>query len=198
MRKLSIWWIAFTAHIVRAIRDEHIGAELDESGGKQRLNFSRSQSNRSFALNEKEETRRVDPLTLGVAVAEQSIMAVLETAIRTKAGGTCPEEIKIPSTPGVQLKPEWLYGVGCQLDNGKLCQCPWTGFYGCHTTGMFGLPGGLTTDIIKKFGFCRIEAWIFIIPPVLLVGASIYFMPCSGSRESGNTRSRKRSEESDD
>ena len=34
--------------------------------------------------------------------------AVLEAAIRTKAGGTCPEEIKIPSTPGVQLKPEWF------------------------------------------------------------------------------------------
>ena len=70
-------------------------------------------------------------------------------------------------------------------------------------TGMFGLPGGLTTawplqaclapkvcaekklagpkarawhvaapagcaaeDIVQKMGFCRIEAWIFIIPPV--------------------------------
>ena len=33
----------------------------------------------------------------------------MEAEIRLKAsGGTCPEEIKIPSTPGVQLKPEWF------------------------------------------------------------------------------------------
>jgi len=34
---------------------------------------------------------------------------LVETQIRLKAGGgTCPEEIKIPPTPGVQLMPEWF------------------------------------------------------------------------------------------
>mmetsp|Transcript_13609 Transcript_13609/g.19140 ORF Transcript_13609/g.19140 Transcript_13609/m.19140 type:complete len:84 (-) Transcript_13609:37-288(-) len=51
---------------------------------------------------------------------------------------------------------------------------------------MFGLPGGVTTDIVQRMGFCRIEPWIFIIPPVLLLGAAIVFMP-SSSRSSSTS-----------
>lgn len=199
-------WLAITvmAQVSFAIRDDHIGTELDSESGlqKQTLNLSvTSGSNRSFSLQKKrgEDADSVDPLTLTVAVAEQSVLTLVETQIRLKAGGgTCPEEIKIPPPPGVQLKPEWLYGVGCRLDKGKLCHCPGSVFYGCQVTGMFGLPGGLTTDVIKKMGFCRIEPWVFIFPSVALLGAIIYFMPASSRRETSQSRNRKSSGSGDD
>mmetsp|Transcript_1694 Transcript_1694/g.2964 ORF Transcript_1694/g.2964 Transcript_1694/m.2964 type:complete len:214 (+) Transcript_1694:39-680(+) len=197
-------WLAFIVMAqVSAMRDDHIGTELDSESGRQKqtLNLSiTSDSNRSVSLKKRgEDADSIDPLTLTVAVAEQSILTVVETQIRLKAGGgTCPEELKIPPTPGVQLKPEWLYGVGCRLDKGKLCHCPLGMFYGCQVTGMFGLPGGLTTDVIKKMGFCRIEPWVFIFPSVALLGAIIYFTPASRRRETSQSRNAKSSGRGDD
>mmetsp|Transcript_69549 Transcript_69549/g.165881 ORF Transcript_69549/g.165881 Transcript_69549/m.165881 type:complete len:256 (+) Transcript_69549:57-824(+) len=189
--RVRIWRVIFIAAFYRAvyaIRDESLG-DLDSAGAElqKRGNASkavqhehRAVSNSSL-VQEKRHADSVDPLAVTVVVAEQSIMKGMELQVRAKQHGVCPEELTIPPTPGIQLRPDWLYGLGCGLDHGKLCRCPWRGIYGCQRSGMFGLPGGLSTDLIQKMGFCRIEAWVFIFPPVALVGAFIYFMPASSS-----------------
>lgn len=81
----------------------------------------------------------------------------MEAQVRFKGGGTCLESLTIPPTPGVQLKPDWyrsqllhrerastvyydvlcndllvrLFGVGCKLDKGAFCKCPWAPLLSC-------------------------------------------------------------------
>ncbi|CAK9068187.1 unnamed protein product [Durusdinium trenchii] len=198
------------ARVALAIRDETMGSQLEEGvqhSPKKILhahpepNHS-AQSGMSMAQTAEGPNAHfvpVNPVAMTVAVAETGILTTVEAQVRFKGGGTCLESLTIPPTPGVQLKPDWLFGVGCKLDKGAFCKCPWAPIYGCQTSGMFGLPGGITTDIIQRMGFCRLEPWVVIFPSVALVGGIIYFMPSSRRAEpSGSSGSPRKSDKSED
>ncbi|CAE7836550.1 yfiL [Symbiodinium sp. KB8] len=168
----------------RAVRDESFSTniDVDKSGGSAK-NSAWTNSSLLATSHTKSAAEQVPGGALAVSVAEQALLKAVEVQARMRAQAmVCADHIVVPPGP-IELKPDWLYGVGCALDHGHMCRCPWRVFFGCQRTGMFGLPGGVTTDIVQKMGFCRIEPWIFIIPPVLLIGAAIVFMP-SSSRSS--------------